>query len=96
LGDDRQTPQYIETVTRRGYRLVAPVTVVQPSDADGPPEQQISASATASHARPRSWVGRGALLERLESVRTIAHVLSPIAAFTADRRSGPRCTSRKK
>ncbi|HEV8426860.1 MAG TPA: winged helix-turn-helix domain-containing protein [Pyrinomonadaceae bacterium] len=28
LGDDRADPRYIETVTRRGYRFIAPVTVV--------------------------------------------------------------------
>lgn len=28
LGDDRRTPQYIETVSRAGYRFVAPVTKI--------------------------------------------------------------------
>src|SRR4030088_3182700 len=31
LGDDRLAPHYIETVTRRGYRFIAPVTAVAAS-----------------------------------------------------------------
>ncbi len=31
FGDERGTAHYIETVTKRGYRLVAPVTVVSPA-----------------------------------------------------------------
>jgi DNA-binding winged helix-turn-helix (wHTH) protein len=30
LGDDAQAPRYIETVPRRGYRLIAPVEPVEP------------------------------------------------------------------
>jgi TolB-like protein/DNA-binding winged helix-turn-helix (wHTH) protein/Flp pilus assembly protein TadD len=35
LGDDRETPRYIETLPRRGYRLIAPTTGAQPSSAPG-------------------------------------------------------------
>lgn len=66
LGDDRQTPQYIETVTRRGYRLVVPVTAAQQSEPEVSSVHKISAPAVASHARPRWWVGRGEPLELLE------------------------------
>ena len=31
LGDRAHTPQYIETVLRRGYRFIAPVAVAEPS-----------------------------------------------------------------
>ena len=66
LGDDRQTPQYIETVTRRGYRLIVPVTAVRQSEPEVSSVHKISAPAVASHARPRWWVGRGEPLELLE------------------------------
>ena len=36
LGDNAQAARYIETVTQRGYRFIAPVTVVSPPE--GPPE----------------------------------------------------------
>jgi DNA-binding winged helix-turn-helix (wHTH) protein/tetratricopeptide (TPR) repeat protein len=32
LGDDRSGPKYIETVTRRGYRFVCPVVLVDPTE----------------------------------------------------------------
>ena len=35
LGDDRHHPQYIETIAKRGYRLIAPVSWDEPSP-DGP------------------------------------------------------------
>ncbi|TVS15554.1 MAG: hypothetical protein EA417_13175 [Gammaproteobacteria bacterium] len=36
LGDDPQAPKYIETVHRRGYRVICPVTEFPPAEA-GPP-----------------------------------------------------------
>jgi DNA-binding winged helix-turn-helix (wHTH) protein/Tol biopolymer transport system component len=33
LGDDHQTPSYVQTVHRRGYRFVAPVTLLTPARA---------------------------------------------------------------
>jgi DNA-binding winged helix-turn-helix (wHTH) protein/TolB-like protein/tetratricopeptide (TPR) repeat protein len=40
LGDDAHRPRYIETVPKRGYRLVAPVTpVAEPEGTDGRPEK---------------------------------------------------------
>src|SRR6266478_356274 len=36
LNDDAGTPQYIETVPRRGYRFIAPVTGDSPTDQRGP------------------------------------------------------------
>jgi hypothetical protein len=35
LGETGRTPQYIATIHRRGYRFIAPVTIVEPS-ASGP------------------------------------------------------------
>ncbi|MGH9142602.1 MAG: winged helix-turn-helix domain-containing protein, partial [Vicinamibacterales bacterium] len=34
LGDDAANPRFIETVPKRGYRFIAPVTIVQARDAD--------------------------------------------------------------
>ncbi len=40
LGDEAHGPKYIETVPKRGYRLVAPVTpVAEPERTDGRPEK---------------------------------------------------------
>ncbi|HEU4508208.1 MAG TPA: winged helix-turn-helix domain-containing protein [Pyrinomonadaceae bacterium] len=35
LGDERAVPRYIETVTRRGYRFIAPVTTIGADGASG-------------------------------------------------------------
>jgi len=34
LGDDAKTPQYIETVHRRGFRFIAPLSPTQPADSN--------------------------------------------------------------
>jgi TolB-like protein len=50
LGDDSHHPVYVETIAKRGYRLVAPVT---------PVEAHSAASRPAS--RSRRWLRRGLL-----------------------------------
>lgn len=45
LGDSADEPQYIQTVARRGYRFVAPVTVIK--DASAPPP--------AAEPLPQNW-----------------------------------------
>ena len=67
LGDDRQAPNYIETVTRRGYRFIASVTAVRSSSAEQLIEEEPSVSEGMANRR-RSWrVGRAIPLEILES-----------------------------
>ncbi|WP_134051855.1 winged helix-turn-helix domain-containing protein [Rheinheimera aquimaris] len=42
LGDDTREPRYIETIPKRGYRFIAPVTVLEPQvtfDKNDPPAQ---------------------------------------------------------
>ena len=43
LGDDARNPRYIETITKRGYRLIAPVTAVDAATAEvaGFPERAV-------------------------------------------------------
>jgi DNA-binding winged helix-turn-helix (wHTH) protein len=67
LGDDPNAPRYIETVTRRGYRFIAPVTVVPPPEAERPPEGKASAPSFVAASRPHWWVGRAGPIETLEN-----------------------------
>jgi eukaryotic-like serine/threonine-protein kinase len=47
LGDDPQSPRYIQTVHRRGYRFVAPVTEIGPTPVGpAPPAQAVQPAAT--------------------------------------------------
>ena len=68
LGDDRSTPRFIETVTRRGYRFIAPVAVIRSAGFERYPQAEPSASDSVADQR-RAWqVGRVHSLEILESV----------------------------
>ena len=50
LGDDAQQPAFIQTLPRRGYRFVAPVSVDGPTAAD-PPAREPDALPDTVHAR---------------------------------------------
>lgn len=71
LGDEREHPQFIETVPRHGYRFITPVEVV---DAAHPNGNHAAASASSTElagapgissktqSRLRLWIGLGAAL----------------------------------
>ena len=71
LGDEKEHPQFIETVPRHGYRFIAPVEVV---DAAHPNGNHAAASASSielagapgisskTPSRLRLWIGLGAAL----------------------------------
>lgn len=52
LGDDRTTNRVIETIPKRGYRLVAPVTLATPAPAQTPE----AATAPPPAPRSRRWL----------------------------------------
>lgn len=54
LGDDATEPSYIETIVKRGYRLVAPVTYVEP------PVPQATLEEPPAALRPPSPPGKAA------------------------------------
>lgn len=68
LGDDRKSPRFVETVTRRGYRFVAPVAVdaepIEPPAQEAPPRKaaprrgRIAGSAATERSRRSSGVSR--------------------------------------
>ncbi|MEM7049161.1 MAG: winged helix-turn-helix domain-containing protein [Acidobacteriota bacterium] len=53
FGDDPQQPRYIETLHRRGYRLIAPVSQATPSAGDLAPPT----AANPDHRRRIAWLG---------------------------------------
>ena len=57
LGDTADDPKFVETIPRRGYRLVAPIEVPAPAPAPAPtPESESVASSAAPDGAPRSPV----------------------------------------
>jgi DNA-binding winged helix-turn-helix (wHTH) protein len=62
LGDTAQTPRFIATVHRRGYRFIAPVSLIGTSE---PPRHMASATVPVSPAAMPLLVGREAEVEAL-------------------------------
>jgi Tol biopolymer transport system component/DNA-binding winged helix-turn-helix (wHTH) protein len=55
LGDDAASPRYIETIRKRGYRLIAPLSPL------APPASEARAAATGGEAgKPAAWRRRAA------------------------------------
>ena len=54
LSDDRETPRYIETLPRRGYRFIATVSSAQPpSEPSGPPAVLVAPPDPVVTGNPR-------------------------------------------
>jgi len=71
LGDTAENPRFIETLARRGYRFLAPVTVAHGAPATAPGAE----SAPGSEAVPIPVAGGG-------PQATDSHGLTPVAART--------------
>ena len=66
LGDDRLSPSYIETVTRRGYRFIASVTAAQSPGVAASVEGEAFVSDEPADQHRHWRVGRAAPLEILD------------------------------
>ena len=81
LGDSRETPTFIETVPRRGYRFIAPVIAVAPATVVA----AVAATETASAAHSRG--GRRKIL--VAAVATVAGMLLLAATVFIFNARGP-------
>src|ERR1700680_5026107 len=65
LGDSAETPQYIETVARRGYRLMVPVEWVEAAPSDHAAPKQLAPGSLigkrVSHYRVLEILGGGGM-----------------------------------
>jgi len=65
LSDDRETPRYIETLPRRGYRFIAPAISAQPpSEPSGPPAVLVAQPDPVVTGNPRRarWITPATIL----------------------------------
>jgi TolB-like protein/DNA-binding winged helix-turn-helix (wHTH) protein/Tfp pilus assembly protein PilF len=62
LKDDPETPRFIQTVTGRGYRFIAPIISPQEEQTTDPPRPEASVVSTATQSfvrEPDSWLQGG-------------------------------------
>ena len=59
LGDDADTPRFIETIVGKGYRFIAPVEIVPHSEVRGRGSHIVNSIATRGRAFPTYRVTRG-------------------------------------
>jgi TolB-like protein/DNA-binding winged helix-turn-helix (wHTH) protein/thioredoxin-like negative regulator of GroEL len=65
LGDSAETPRYIETLPRRGYRFIAQVTAAEaqyPSRVSAQPEQPVEVHAGPRHTKSRGFLATAILI----------------------------------
>ena len=70
LGDDAENPRFIETLPRRGYRLIAPVEIVEKSG--------VSPEAAISAVPPREGTARGTNPQKRWPVAAIGGALAAL------------------
>lgn len=75
LGDDSRNPRYIETVSKKGYRLIAPVSV------EGPRESDSTGTGRPASGWQKQWNVRG-----LAAVLATATII--VAAFLVSKYDG--------
>jgi DNA-binding winged helix-turn-helix (wHTH) protein/Tol biopolymer transport system component len=67
LGDSAETPRYVETVPRRGYRFIAPVDALTPSPSPTR-ERGLRLVGAGEGASLRRWVAAGGLVVVIAAV----------------------------
>jgi DNA-binding winged helix-turn-helix (wHTH) protein/tetratricopeptide (TPR) repeat protein len=90
LGDSADSPRYIETLPRVGYRLLTPVTALAPSEGEAPPQppQEVPKEpAVPLHAKwsPSIWRWVAAIAAAIIIVEVTAfwfHRTHPAVAFS--------------
>jgi TolB-like protein/DNA-binding winged helix-turn-helix (wHTH) protein/Tfp pilus assembly protein PilF len=75
LGDSASTPRFIETLPRKGYRFIAPVTTDQPAPAPPPTPEAEPVSATPAQPPPKPTSHRAVIITAIAAVLVVGLVL---------------------
>jgi Tol biopolymer transport system component/DNA-binding winged helix-turn-helix (wHTH) protein len=87
LGDSADTPRFIETLPRRGYRFIAPVAVVEQDVSDG--DDEVPAAEPAERPPDARPAGRLARRWQPRPVIIVALALATAGVVLSLRRSPP-------
>lgn len=96
LGDSAESPRYIETLPKRGYRFIAPIELIEPPPVVGagfqpaPPDSQRPASPQPQPAP--SFVSRPSRAVLLAAVAALVAAIVVAAFYLRIGRSGPAPT----
>src|SRR5580658_426131 len=85
LNDNAGTPQYVETVPRRGYRFIAPVAEIHATEAPAPPASVLPATP----AQPRESPSRTIVIAALTTTVVLAAIGIAIVAELREPRKAP-------
>lgn len=86
LGDEREHPQFVETIPRHGYRFISQVEVVETARTNG---HRAAASATASGVAPKSqsrqkmWIALGVTMLVLGGLALWLTISRPAFSFAS-------------
>ncbi len=83
FGDERGSPKYIQTVPKRGYRLVAPVVVPEEGHRPEPAESTEPADGQRA-ARPIVLPSRGSAIASIAVLPFESHSSDPARSFMGD------------
>jgi DNA-binding winged helix-turn-helix (wHTH) protein/tetratricopeptide (TPR) repeat protein len=75
LGDTAESPRFIQTLPRRGYRFIAPVERLASVDAPASPPADVSDTVTSQRSRP--WWAAASIAAVIGTVAIVALVWRP-------------------
>jgi TolB-like protein/DNA-binding winged helix-turn-helix (wHTH) protein/lipopolysaccharide biosynthesis regulator YciM len=82
LGDSAESPRFVETLPRRGYRFVAPVTEVKGPGRDSTTEKANAAIPTQEAVRPVGTLSRRRSTAKLSVAAALVVILVAASAWT--------------
>ncbi len=80
LGDSAETPRFVQTLARRGYRFIAPVDVDRSAKAETP--APISAPSSPNRSRTVRFAGAAVVLSAITATLYLASLDHPVSGYS--------------